>query len=43
MTHDEKKYLSRGVAAGTLMGLAIGLIIALFVAMKPHLFAGLIQ
>ena len=40
MTRGERKFLSRGVAAGTLMGLAIGLIIALFVAMKPHLFAG---
>ena len=43
MTPGEQKFLSRGVAAGTLMGLAIGLMIALVVAMKPHLFAGLIQ
>jgi hypothetical protein len=31
------------VAAGTLLGLAIGGMIALFIAMKPELFAGLIQ
>jgi tetrahydromethanopterin S-methyltransferase subunit F len=43
MTQGEQKFLSRGVAAGTILGLAIGLIIALFVAMKPHLLAGLIQ
>jgi tetrahydromethanopterin S-methyltransferase subunit F len=43
MTHGEQKVLTRGVAAGTLMGIAIGLIIALFVVMKPHLFAGLFQ
>ena len=43
MTHGEQKFLLRGVAAGTPVGVAIGLIIALFVAMKPHLFAGLIQ
>jgi len=43
MTHGEQKFLSRGVAAGTLVGLAIGLMVALFVAMKPHLFAGLFQ
>jgi tetrahydromethanopterin S-methyltransferase subunit F len=39
MTNGEKK----GLAAGTILGLAIGLIIALFIAMKPELFAGLIQ
>ncbi len=43
MTHGEQKFLSRGIAAGTIMGLAIGLMIALVVAMKPHLFAGLLQ
>jgi tetrahydromethanopterin S-methyltransferase subunit F len=43
MTPSEQKYLSRGVAAGTLMGVAIGLMIALLVAMKPHLLAGLFQ
>jgi tetrahydromethanopterin S-methyltransferase subunit F len=43
MTQGEQKYLSRGVAAGTILGVAIGLMIALLVAMKPHLFAGLFQ
>jgi hypothetical protein len=43
MTQGEQKYLSRGVAADTLMSVAIGLMIALLVAMKPHLFAGLFQ
>jgi hypothetical protein len=35
--------LWRGVAAGTIIGVAIGLSIALCIAMKPHLFAGLIH
>jgi tetrahydromethanopterin S-methyltransferase subunit F len=43
MTNGEQKVLARGVAAGTILGLAIGLMIALFIAMKPELFAGLIQ
>ena len=43
MTNGEQKMLVRGVAAGTIIGLAIGLITALFIAMKPELFAGLIQ
>ena len=43
MTQGEQKFLFRGVAAGTLMGITIGLMIALVIAMKPHLFAGLIQ
>ena len=43
MTNGEQKVLVRGVAAGTIMGLAIGLMLALFIAMKPELFAGLIQ
>ena len=43
MTNGEQKVLWRGVAAGTILGLAIGFMIALVVAMKPELFAGLIQ
>jgi hypothetical protein len=43
MTPSEQKILWRGVAAGALIGLAIGGIIALFIAMKPELFAALIQ
>lgn len=43
MTDGEQKMLWRGVAAGTIMGLAIGLIVALFIAVKPQLFAGLMQ
>jgi hypothetical protein len=43
MTNGEQKMLWRGVAAGTLMGLAIGGMIALVIAMKPELFAGLVQ
>lgn len=43
MTRGEQKVLWRGVAAGTIMGVAIGLMIALFIAMKPELFAGLMQ
>lgn len=43
MTNSEHKVLRRGVAAGTLIGLAIGGMIALFIAMKPELFARLIQ
>jgi tetrahydromethanopterin S-methyltransferase subunit F len=43
MTNGEQKMLARGVAAGTILGLAIGLMMALFIAMKPELFAGLIQ
>jgi hypothetical protein len=39
MTNSEKRYL----AAGTVVGLAIGLMLALFVAIKPGLFAALIQ
>ena len=43
MTNGEQRMLWRGVAAGTIVGLAIGGMIALVVAMKPELFAGLIQ
>jgi hypothetical protein len=43
MTSGEQKMLWRGVAAGTIMGLGIGGMIALVIAMKPELFAGLIQ
>jgi tetrahydromethanopterin S-methyltransferase subunit F len=43
MTNGEQKVLWRGVAAGTIIGLAIGSMIALVIAMKPELFAGLIQ
>jgi hypothetical protein len=43
MTSGEQKMLRRGVAAGTLMGMAIGGLSALVIAMKPELFAGLIQ
>ncbi len=43
MTSGEQKMLRRGMAAGTLVGLAIGGMIALFIAMKPEVFAGLIQ
>lgn len=43
MTSGEQKMLVRGVAAGTIIGMAIGLMIALFIAMRPELFAGLIQ
>ena len=39
MTNGEKRYL----AAGMFVGLAIGLIIALFIAVRPELFASLIQ
>jgi hypothetical protein len=43
MTDGEQKMLWRGVAAGTIIGLAIGGLIALCIAMKPELFAGLLQ
>lgn len=43
MTTGDKKVLARGLVAGTLLGLAIGLIIALSIAMKPDIFAGLIE
>jgi hypothetical protein len=43
MTNGEQKVLWRGVAAGTLVGLVLGVMIALFIAMKPHVFAGMIQ
>jgi hypothetical protein len=43
MTNGEQKMLWRGVAAGTMVGLATGLILALFIAMKPELFAALMQ
>lgn len=43
MTNSEHKILWRGVAAGTLMGLAIGLMLALAIAMRPELFAALVQ
>ena len=43
MTSGEQKAFARGVAAGMITGLAIGGIIALFIAMKPELFAWLIQ
>jgi hypothetical protein len=43
MTSGEQKMLWRGVAAGTIIGLAIGGMIALVIAMKPELFAALMQ
>ena len=43
MTSGEQKMLWRGVAAGTIIGLAIGGMIALVIAMKPELFARLVQ
>jgi hypothetical protein len=43
MTKGEQKVLARAVAAGTILGLAIGLVVALFIAMKPEIFAALIQ
>jgi hypothetical protein len=43
MTNGEQKMLWRGIAAGTLIGLAIGGMIALCIAMKPGLFAWLLQ
>lgn len=43
MTSGETKMLWRGVAAGTLIGLVIGGMIALFIAVRPELFAALIQ
>jgi hypothetical protein len=43
MTNGEQKMLWRGVAAGTLVGLVIGGMIAMVIAVKPELFAGLIQ
>ena len=43
MTSGEQKVLWRGVAAGTIVGLALGLMIALFIAIRPSLFAGLVQ
>jgi tetrahydromethanopterin S-methyltransferase subunit F len=43
MTTNEQKMLWRGVAAGTMVGLAIGGLIALFIAIRPELFAALIQ
>jgi len=43
MTNREQKVLTRGVAAGTMIGLAIGGIIALFIQMKAEFFAALIQ
>lgn len=39
MTNAEQRVLTRGVAAGALMGVAIGLIIALFIVTRPELFA----
>jgi hypothetical protein len=38
MTQGEQKMLTKGVAAGTLMGMAIGLIIALAIVLRPDLF-----
>ena len=43
MTNREQKVLMHGVAAGTLVGLAIGGMVALVIAMKPDLFAMLVQ
>ena len=39
----EQKLLSRGAAAGTMIGLALGGIIALFIAMRPEFFATLFR
>ncbi|MDB5672085.1 MAG: hypothetical protein JWO25_3044 [Alphaproteobacteria bacterium] len=41
MRTGERKALTRGVAAGMIMGLGLGGIIALFIAMRPELFATL--
>jgi tetrahydromethanopterin S-methyltransferase subunit F len=43
MTTNEQKMLWRGVAAGTMVGLAIGGLIALLIAIRPELFAALMQ
>ena len=43
MTSGEQRVLWRGVVAGTILGLAIGGMIALVIAMKPELFAAMIQ
>jgi len=43
MTNGEQQVLVRGVAAGTIVGVALGLMLALVIAMKPDLFATLIQ
>jgi tetrahydromethanopterin S-methyltransferase subunit F len=43
MNQGEQKMLRRGVAAGTLIGLAIGGLTALVIAMRPELFAALVQ
>ena len=43
MTQGEQTMLRRGVAAGTLIGLAIGGLIAVVIAVRPELFAALVQ
>jgi hypothetical protein len=43
MTNGERKLLTRGMAAGAIIGVALGLIIALFIAMRPELFAALVR
>lgn len=42
MTSGEQTLVTRGVAAGVLVGLAIGGMIALVIAMKPEFFAALL-
>ena len=43
MTNGEQKMLTRGVAAGTLMGVAIGFMIALLILAKPDFFAAFVR
>ncbi len=43
VTNGEQRMLSRGVAAGTLMGVAIGLMIAFFIMAKPDFFAAFVR
>jgi predicted alpha/beta superfamily hydrolase len=43
MKSGEQKLMMRGVAAGTMIGLALGGIIALFIALRPDLFARLME
>lgn len=43
VTNGEQRMLSRGVAAGTLMGVAIGVMIAFFIMAKPDFFAAFVR
>jgi enterochelin esterase-like enzyme len=42
MMSGDQILVTRGVAAGVLIGLAVGGMIALVIAMKPELFAALL-